>query len=106
MLDDDKQKELKLKMEQIWGKTKAVLKRGHQEVLKVSQVGKLKMDHSSLARQRDRLLTALGELVVLRHSAGKLDSQELAPHVDRIVQLNREIQHLDELIEKARATRS
>lgn len=91
--------ELREKMERIWDKAKVALKRGHSEVLRVGKVGKLKLDSTSLSRQRDRLLMEIGEKVCAMIEHGGLNAAELEESAKRVAMYNREIEQLEKEID-------
>ncbi len=81
-------------MERIWNKTKGVFRKGQREVMKVSKIGKMKFDCSALQRERQRLLTELGDLVCRLVDEGRLQDDDVTAKV-------RGIQHLSEQITTA-----
>lgn len=93
--ENNKQKELRNKMEKFLGRAKTAITRGREEVVKVSKIGKLKFEMSSMQRQRQRLMLVLADKVVRLVKEGNLSAAALADEVNNIDLLHHQIAEME-----------
>ena len=94
---------LKDEFNKVVSKAKIAIKRSGDELLKVSKIGKLKLDASQLQRDQQRLFSQLGEIVFNQIQAGKLsgvDSADVRSAAEELRTIENKMSALQEEIEK------
>ena len=94
------QSEFKEHIENLWGLTKGALQKSGEEFKKVSRIGKLKLDSSALQRERHRMITELGELVMQLVRDKRIRNEEVKNNVGNIDKIGEQIKELETLIKK------
>lgn len=95
---DDESKATKIDMEEIkrqvskvWGRTRQFLKRGTEEVIKTTKIGKVKLDTTLLVHERNKLYQKLGERTATLIKENRLSSPELLGICQEIDALSKKI---------------
>jgi hypothetical protein len=96
--NESAQNEFKEHMENLWDLTKGALQKSGEEFKKVSKIGKLKLDSSALQRERYRMVTELGELVIGLVRDKRIRSEVVKEQVGKIDELAEKINEQEKLI--------
>jgi uncharacterized protein YoxC len=79
---------------QWWSKTLSSLSRAQDEIVKVSQMGKIYVDRSFLIHERNKLFRKLGEISYQCVKAEKVKTPELSRLADQIDRMGKRIDEM------------
>lgn len=83
--------DLKNQVERLWDMTRDAFEKGGREVMRLSRIGRVKLETTQLQRERQRLFAELGERSYRLLVEGSLTHGELAPLAKSIEALNAKI---------------
>lgn len=90
--------DLKRNLERVWEQTMEVFRRGTDEVLKATKVGREKINTQLLMREKCQLLEKLGKKTVELVEKKKLEAPELLSLVKEVRRVQREIDGEEERV--------
>lgn len=98
--------DLKNQLEGVWDKTLTTLNKGKDEIVRLSKMGKIKLDTQMMERDKNYLFQKLGEETYKGLKTDKLNTDNLKKYVLKIENLNKKIKtqdgRLDGLAKKAK----
>ena len=79
----------------LWNKAKGALNRAQDEIVKVSQIGRIRMNRSFLTQERNKIFQRLGEISYDLILEKKIEYPDLNRLVEHITRMNRKIEEIE-----------
>jgi hypothetical protein len=98
--------ELKSQLETIWNKTLVTLNKGKEEVIRLSKMGKIKLDMQMMERDKNSIFQKMGEETYKGLKTGTLNKNAFKKYVEKIEKIDTKIAESQEKLSELSKIRS